>query len=127
MLGRAFAQTKESAGWEIDLGFVETSNGLILQTNREPGLVKRYRGQASASFQSEVLGRNPDAAEGATTGYFSPSGTVKQVCDEYRSALRSAISYSGHTSLDEFSGGVSYIRCTGSSASEAKPHGLSAA
>ena len=126
MLGRALSRTKESAGWEIDLGYRETEGGLLLKAG-EPQMIKRYRGQASASFQTEVLNKIPGAAEGATTGYFTPFGTVKQVCEEYRSALRSAISYSGHSSLDEFSGGVRYIRCTGSAASEAKPHGLTAA
>jgi IMP dehydrogenase/GMP reductase len=123
MLGRALSRTIESAGWEPDAGIRVTPGGLWIKDG-EPTLRKRYRGQASASFQTDHHGKASSAPEGATSDYFEPSGTVKEVVAEYHSALRSAISYSGHTSLDEYVGNVQYMRATPTAAAEAQPHGI---
>lgn len=123
MLGRALSRTRESAGWEVDLGFKRTEGGLIVKDG-EPCLRKQYRGQASAAFQISQTGVANAAPEGASSDYFTPEGTVKDVVDEYRSALRSAISYSGFSSLDQYVGNVQWQICTASAALEAQPHGV---
>tara|TARA_Y100001938_G_C8083942_1_gene430790 strand:+ start:1326 stop:2396 length:1071 start_codon:yes stop_codon:yes gene_type:complete len=114
MLGRGFSSCDESAGWEM------TKKNWW----SKPTKVKRYRGQASRSFQIDVLGKTPKCPEGATGPAIYPTTTVKNVIDEYEGGLRSALSYLGlKSSLDLNPITVSFAKNTVAAQKEATPHG----
>lgn len=109
MLGSELSRTYESDGWETD------------NFGRQ---VKRYRGQASASFQKDLLGRTPKCAEGATGPVITPVETVKELVNRYVGGMQSAISYAGVTSMSEMNtNNVRFERITNSGWTEGTPHG----
>ena len=114
MLGRGFSTCFESAGWE------ETRTSWW----KKPIRTKKYRGQASRSFQLDILGKNPKCPEGATGPLIVPQKTVKEVIDEYEGGLRSALSYLGLTNSSELEPtAVQFAKNTVAAQREATPHG----
>ncbi len=108
MAGSIFSSCLESPGWIQD----------------DEGLYKRYRGQASAQFQQDLLGKNPDCAEGAVGPKIRPSGTCEEVVNKFRGGLRSAISYLGLTSIDAINpDNVTFVKLTAAGFHEGTPHG----
>jgi IMP dehydrogenase len=110
MMGSVFSKAKESPGWRID------QDGT--------SLVKTYRGQASASYQESRFGKANDCPEGVTSKEFKWDGltTVEKIVKEFEGGIRSAISYSGHTSLKDFCElGVAYVRITDAGRLEGLP------
>lgn len=115
MMGKMFTKCPESSGW-----IQKTS----WQFWKKPILWKRYRGQASQSFQKDILGKIPDCAEGATGPVIHPGKSAKHVINEFEGGVRSAISYLGLTSLRDLEPSkVKFIRVTPSAIAEGKPHG----
>ena len=109
MLGNALSTSNESAGWTKD----EDNNK-----------TKRYRGQASRSFQEEVLSKSPDCAEGAIGPTLTPTGSCEEVIKRFRGGMRSAISYLGLTSMDELTpDNVTFVKVTSEGFIEGTPHG----
>ena len=109
MIGGELSKTYESDGWETD------------KFNRE---VKRFRGQASASFQEDLLGRTPKCAEGATGPVITPVESLEEFVDRYVGGMQSAISYAGVTSMSEMNTyNVKFERITNSGWAEGTPHG----
>lgn len=110
MMGSVFSKAKESPGWTLD------KDGI--------SLVKTYRGQASASYQESRFGKANDCPEGVTSKEFQWDGitTVEKIVKEFEGGIRSAISYSGHTSLKDFCElGVQYVRITDAGRAEGLP------
>ena len=105
MLGNKLSKTTESAGWY-------EKNGR---------LTKRYRGQASNEFMTEVLGKFSAAAEGASSQEFYPDSSVKDIIEHFKTGISRAISYAGVESLDELRG-IPYVLNTESAYREGKPH-----
>lgn len=116
MLGGRLSDCYESQGW------ITENNSWKFW--RKPTVYKRYRGQASASFQKDMLGKTPDCAEGATGPVIYPKHSVKSVIKEFEGGLRSAISYLGVTSIKDLDPSkVKFIRTTPSAIAEGRPHG----
>lgn len=111
MLGRELSKTHESDGWE---------NG---SAPNAPAF-KRYRGQASASFQKDLLGKTPMCPEGAVGPVIFPEESVESVVNRYVGGMQSAISYAGVKSITEMNTkNVKFERITGSGWIEGTPHG----
>lgn len=111
MMGNVLSKAREAAGW------IPNVDGV---------LVKRYRGQASASYQKDFLGQKPDCAEGVTFPEMKWTGTTAlDIVKKYRGGVSSTISYLGLTSMDEMvPENVFFIEVTRSGVVEASPHGL---
>lgn len=108
MAGSIFSRCIESPGWKSD----------------HTGYYKNYRGQASAQFQIDLLGKNPDCAEGAVGPEIRPNSDCREIVARFRGGLRSAISYLGFTSIEDLCpDAVSFIRITSAGFHEGTPHG----
>ena len=103
MLGSLLAGTDEAPG-----KIIETSNGLV----------KRYRG--SASLETKITHNQEERnIEGEST-IIPYKGGVKFVINGLIDGLKSALSYGGASSLNEFK--PKYIQITNSGILEAAPH-----
>ena len=108
MAGGIFSSCPETPGWLEDY----------------TGPFKRYRGQASAQFQKDLLGKKPDCAEGAVGPEIRPGHSCEEVINKFRGGLRSAISYLGITSSKELvPENVTFIKITSAGFHEGTPHG----
>ena len=127
MMGKAFAECPESAGWiESDLFPLDQMEGIVEFPLKRPPTVthKFYRGQASASFQQERLGQTSKCPEGASSTALYPSKACSEILGKYRSGLASAISYLGLSSIDELKPeNVTLVKITPSTYKEGTPHG----
>lgn len=107
MMGNRFSRTCESSGWS----FVDGKH------------TKRYRGQASASFQRD-FNRKSDCPEGATSESFVPSDRTEDIIKEFEGGVRSALSYLGLRNIKDLSPElVEFIKITPSAQLEGTPHG----
>ena len=81
-------------------------------------LYKRYRG--SASIETKMLhGQDVRNIEGEST-IIPYKGGVKYIINDITDGLRSALSYGGATTLDEYT--PDYIIITNAGQTEARPH-----
>lgn len=103
ILGSLLAGTKEAPG-----AIIEKSNGLY----------KRYRGAASLETKS-IHGQSTRNVEGEST-IVPFKGGVKFIVEGLLDGLRSALSYAGATSLDEFH--PDFVQVTNAGINEARPH-----
>jgi IMP dehydrogenase/GMP reductase len=109
MLGSVLSKTAESPGW-ID-------NSPMAQPH------KFYRGQASAEYQIEHYGKASAAPEGLTSPPFSWNGdTVESVVNNFRTAMRRTISYTGHTSLEDMCGRGDFVAITSAAKQESSSY-----
>jgi IMP dehydrogenase/GMP reductase len=114
MLGSALSKTYESSGWSKHWN----------KFGQLTSVTKKYRGQASASFQKELLGKTPKCAEGTTTGDIVPEESVEDVLGRYIGGMQSAISYAGVKSIHDMNTiNVKFERITASGWVEGTPHG----
>lgn len=104
ILGSLLAGTKEAPG-----KIIEQSDG---------SLYKRYRGAASLETKS-VHGQAQRNVEGEST-VVPFKGKVKFVVDGLLDGLRSALSYAGASSIDQFH--PKYVIVTNAGIAEARPH-----
>ena len=104
MLGSLLAGTQESPG-----KILETATG---------ALFKRYRGAASLETKS-IHGQAERHVEGEST-VVPFKGGVKYVVESLMDGLRSACSYAGAETLDEFAPEI--VQVTASGLHEARPH-----
>ena len=103
MLGSLLAGTEETPG-----KIIETANGLF----------KRYRG--SASLETKIThGQESRNVEGESTTV-PYKGGVKFVVNGLTDGIRSALSYAGALTLQDY--WPEYVQVTNSGANEAKPH-----
>ena len=130
MMGRAFSECEESAGWRESLLPNETAahqhTGTVSFPLQRPAtrLAKQYRGQASASFQTDMFGKANVCPEGATSGVIYPTKTCQEVLDYYRGGLSSAISYLGLSSSSQLEPkNVIFIKVPASAQQEGVAHG----
>ena len=94
----------------------DESPGKILETSA--GLFKRYRGSASLETKS-THGQEERNVEGESTT-IPYKGGVKFVIEGLLDGVRSALSYAGASTLDEYH--PEYVQVTNSGAREAQPH-----
>jgi len=106
MVGSLLAGTQEAPGSMIE------KNG---------SLYKRYRGSASLETKT-AHGQEQRNVEGEST-IIPFKGGVKFIISGLIDGIRSALSYAGATSLNEYN--PKYVEVTNSGAAEAKPHLLS--
>tara|TARA_B100000212_G_scaffold342354_1_gene329034 strand:+ start:1674 stop:2732 length:1059 start_codon:yes stop_codon:yes gene_type:complete len=99
-------------------GTKETPGKIIL--NNEGKKIKRYNGMASKVAQKNWKG-SYSSIEGVST-YVHYKGTVSKVVNEIMSNVRSGMSYSGVTSLEELREASVAVMQTSSSNSEGNPH-----
>lgn len=105
MLGSLFAGTKEAPG-------------LIIEKNNN--LFKRYRGSASLETKT-AHGQVQRNVEGEST-VVPFKGGLKYVVERLNDGLRSALSYSGCRSVEEFQYVAEFTTVTPAGILEAKPH-----
>jgi len=114
MLGRRLSECPESCGW------VNTREHWWQKRT----LSKSYRGQASAQFQKERLGKTPQCAEGASGPTIYPGAPLQSVINEFEGGVRSALSYLGLESINDLGPeNVKFLRVTPSAIVEGSPHG----
>lgn len=122
MMGRMFAQCSDSVGHSYFAGsmdelrektgepFLTASNELekrlaICERTNVEIFVKEYYGQSSEEGQKDRFGKVKSAPEGVKIYLYSPY-TYTQFVQQFESYLRSAMSYNGSFTLDEFIGKV---------------------
>ncbi len=104
MIGSAFAGTEETPG-EIHNGY------------------KRFRGQASTSYMKDN-GTQPGefrAAEGIETDVLA-RGSVEQIINEMTGGVRSAMSYTGAQTIQEFQKKALFTFVSSAAQAESRPH-----
>jgi IMP dehydrogenase len=114
MMGSAFSDVCESAGWKDPVGDL-----------KQPW--KRYRGQASASFQYDTYGKASACSEGASGPVIlkDKDYIAAYVINEYRAGLQHGISYLGLHDQQELSPkNCQFIKVTPSGYHEGTPHGV---
>ena len=127
MMGSAFKLAAETPGW-VQEGFheLDTSETLVFpMPEPTPRFVKRYRGHASASFQTDHKGSASPCPEGETSEalVFENTSTA-DIVSYYNQGIRSAISYAGITTLRQLSPYLTKMnRITTSAIAESKAHG----
>lgn len=104
MVGSLFAGTKETPGEIL------------------PGMKKEYRGQASRAFM-EAAGKDMRTSEGIST-YVDVKGNASDVVDDLMGGLRSGMSYSGTTSIDELQWRANFIEVSQAGIVEGQTHML---
>lgn len=109
MLGSRLSTCKESSGWHEDKHGHKT---------------KRFRGQASREFQISQYSRNPRCPEGAVGPVISPNRLCKEIIEEFRGGVASAISYLGLTSIQDLCPqNIQFVKITQAARIEGTPHG----
>ena len=106
MLGSMLSGTKETPGKVF--------------VNNEGKKTKRYNGMASKAAQKNWKG-SYSSIEGVSS-YVPYKGTTSKVINEIMSNIRSGMSYTGSTNLDEFRSNAIFVRQTISSHAEGNPH-----
>lgn len=128
MLGSALSKTREAAGWEfVEENPLNDPSGIAdFNTVNAFSLVKSYRGQASAEFQEDILGKANRCPEGAASPPFQWEGLFfEDVFGKFCGGLQSACSYLGARSTTELHPGtVRMIKISSSGYLEGTPHGV---
>ena len=104
------------------LSTLQESNGWIKPIFGQP--YKYYRGQASANFQLDRIGKIVAFPEGVTsTKRLHPGKTFDQFNQELKAAISSSISYLGLKDIKELNPhNVKFVRITPSGLNESRPH-----
>jgi len=124
MMGSMFKACPETPGWEHLTEPWLDADGFPTDAVVTGKKVKRYRGQASASFQKSQ-GFSFKCAEGAETAEIEQGAFAVEVIEQFRGGLASALSYLGMTSTrDLCPENVEFIRITPAGLSENRPHAV---
>lgn len=123
MLGQELARCKEAPGWmrypkQLGAGevFIPGYNDFVW--------AKPYRGQASADFYKSQKSKPSDAPEGESTMLEYEGDYVETTINKYKQGLRSAVSYTGGTTLLHLNPQrVEMIEVSASTIQENKAHG----
>lgn len=110
MIGKGFALTKESAALKRENLKVSS------------GLEAKYRGQASADFQTDFYGglKAKTVAEGID--FWGPvSGTAEEFIQQMLGGIRSGMTYGGARNLKELQRKAEFVQVTASYIQESKP------
>lgn len=123
MSGRLFAETSETDGWEALLNIdpsvpFDPNQSFSLEHYK---FMKRYAGQASTEFLSNVLGKNFTYGEGVGFNLEFNNLKLETLIHNLEYGLRSAASYLGINSFDEFYGATRFIKITPSGYKEGLP------
>ena len=109
MIGSMLAGTDEAPG--------------DILTNENGQNVKMFRGMASADAQHAATGK-VSVSEGIST-YIPYKGSAVEILKQIRGGLGSGCSYSGCFNLHELSTFSKYIKVSGASLNESRPHAVS--
>jgi IMP dehydrogenase/GMP reductase len=130
MMGSVFKACPETPGWELDRASGDALACCLpdvdpyIPEEVATRYVKRYRGQASASFQKSQ-GFKFKCAEGVETGEIEQGAFVAEVVERFKGGLASALSYLGMSSTTELSpANVEFIQITPAGLSENRPHAV---
>ncbi len=109
MIGKLFAQTKESAA---------------PKRKGDRGMEAKYRGQASADFQSEFYGglKEKTVAEGVDF-WAQVSGSAEELIDQLLGGLRSGLTYGGARNIKELQRKAEFMEVTAAYKDESLPRG----
>ena len=117
MIGKLFALTEESAAEKVN----DSREGLYRGKGIGP-LMAKYRGQASADFQTEFYGALKEKTVAEGTDFWAPvSGTAQDLIDELLGGLRSAMTYGGARSIKELQRKAEFMEVTNAYEAESKP------
>lgn len=121
MIGNLLSKTTESAGWQRSKFYYYLS--LFLPRYAKYIYYKRYRGQASASFQLAKRGQISGTPEGVEGPKQYPEYSYLDFYNSTVNALRSSLSYLGGKDFQYFSPeNIEFILITQNSLIESKPH-----
>ena len=121
MIGNLLSKTQESAGWKVSTYYYYLS--LFLPRYSKYIYYKRYRGQASASFQLAKRGQISGTPEGVEGPKQYPQYSYLEFYNSTVNALRSSLSYLGGNDFQYFSPeNIEFILITQNSLIESKPH-----
>lgn len=122
MLGNLLSKTLESSSWSKNY-LIYTLHILTFKLFFKNYLYKRYRGQASLSFQKEKRGFVSGTPEGVEGPIQFPQYSFDFLYSSIASALKSSLSYLGLKDLKEMNpAAVKFIKITQNSLQESKPH-----
>lgn len=118
MIGGMLAGTEESPGEGITRRESLSPGDLLTQITH-----KKYRGSASKeSYEAQGKDETWRAAEGESF-YVPYKGPVKDVLQNIEGGLRSAFTYTGSRTLEEFHKNCEFVRISPSTVQENKAHG----
>lgn len=122
MVGNLLSKTIESAAWRKN--YVKYFLHLLtFKLFFKNFLYKRYRGQASSSFQKDKKGFVSGTPEGVEGPIQHPEYSFDYFYNSITSALKSSLSYLGLKDIKEMSPStVKFIKITQNSLLESKPH-----
>lgn len=110
MIGKLFAQTKESAATKRQSAVSPS------------GLEAKYRGQASEDFQNEFYGALKEKTVAEGIDFWVPvSGTAQELIDKILGGLRSGMTYGGARSIKELQRKAEFVEVSPSYIHESKP------
>lgn len=105
---------------------------LLAGTDESPGKVlfvdgspyKEYRGMASFNAQKSIGKDEKKIVPEGASKLKKCKGPAKDIIFQLSGGLRSALSYSGSSNLNEFRQKAEFVRITSASRAEGEPHGL---
>ncbi len=111
MIGKLFALTEESAA---------------LKREGEWGLEAKFRGQASADFQSEFYGGlKPKTVPEGVDFWGAVSGSAKDLIKDFLGGVYSGMTYGGARTIKELQRKAEFVQVTGTYIHESKPRSSS--
>jgi IMP dehydrogenase len=123
MLGRLLSGTTESPGRIIEHYHGSENIPSVMSSNFKTDKFKNYRGSASAESY-EVQGKTSEFRSAEGESMLVPYvGSVKGVIEQLQGGLRSSMSYTGSTNLNEFVENSEFIQVTSNGLKESLPHG----
>ncbi len=110
MLGKLFAMTKESAAPKRAC------------TTTPSGLEGKFRGQASADFQTDFYGGLKEKTVAEGVDFWGPvMGTAEELINQMLGGLRSGLTYGGARNIKELQRKAEFIAVSASYMQESKP------
>jgi len=127
MIGKLFALTNESSaekktGLLDAYGPYETDVSTGLAVPKEPQLLSKYRGQASADFQNEFYGGLKEKTVAEGTDFWAPvTGSAQDLIDNILGGLRSGLTYGGARNIKELQRKAEFMRVSENYSAESNP------
>jgi len=127
MIGKLFALTNESSaekktGLLDAYGPYETDVSTGLAVPKEPQLLSKYRGQASADFQNEFYGGLKEKTVAEGTDFWAPvTGSAQDLIDNILGGLRSGLTYGGARNIKELQRKAGFMRVSENYSAESNP------
>lgn len=108
MMGKQFAQCEEACGETREYTGYICKDIKLLSMDYSTIKSRKYYGNASKEGQEAINGSSNKPSEGVST-WVNVDTNLKDYCKKFEDALRSCMSYTGHSCLMSFKGGVKWL------------------